>query len=246
VELNHRQFESGAPTQAWGADALSRSLDAGHANARRTFAIDRRHCDPLVEVDAVYRQVLSNMDGSPEHLAGAMLMRTHSHFLGAVSMAMSGMIAEAYVLLNRSLKTATQALFVAGHPQRQQLWINRHNDDAARASMQAEFKIQNIRRHLRQVDPSTAAICEKLLQRTIDHSDHANTHNGAHGTPARDLGELGEEREYFVHHGEVQRYCLRSATQVGICCLSIFYYVFADCYRSSGIPERLTRLRHGH
>lgn len=246
MELNHRASDGVATTQTWGADALSRSIDAAHANARRTFAVDYSHCAPLVEVDGVYRQLIAQMDRNPEQLAGAMLMRTHSHFLGASSLALSGMVAEAYALLNRSLKTGMQAVFVAGNTERQQLWINRHNDEASRANMQVEFKAHNIRRHLRRIDPTTAAVCEKLLQRTMDHSDHPNTFGSSHQATENLGGPLAADREYFIYQGEVQRFCLRSATQVGICCLSVFYYVFADYYRSSGIADRLTKLRHGH
>jgi hypothetical protein len=173
-------------------------------------------------------------------------MRSHGRFLGATSLALSGLVAEAYTLLNRSLMAALQGVFVAADPERQQLWINRNNDDAARERMRTEFKAGNLRRHFRQTDASTAMICETLLRRTSDHSDHPNTYADPFRKPGVARPRFDVTAEYFVPSGEVQRYCLRTAAQVGICVLSMFFHVFPDHYRESGIPDRLTKLRHGH
>jgi len=230
----------------WGADPLSRFLDAAHANARHAFADDRERYDSLVEVDALYRLLLENLGDSPEQLSGALLMRAHGLFLGAVSLALSGLVAEAYVLLNRSLKASLQGVYVAADPTRQQLWVGRNNDGASRKLKQAEFKTEKMRRRLEQFDPATAAICEKLLRRTMDHSDHPNTYADPFGKPLSGQPRFDVAQEYFVEGGEVQKFCLRSAAQVGICCLSMFFYVFPDRYRDTDIPDRLTNLRQGH
>jgi hypothetical protein len=52
--------------------------------------------------------------------------------------------------------------------------------------------------------------------------------------------------EYFVCDDEVQRSGLRSLAQVGICCLSIFYYAFADRRRELQLGPSLNKLRQGH
>jgi hypothetical protein len=114
----NKHSSSHEPSQAWGADALSTFVDIAHANARRSFTYDRERCEALIEVDSLYRQVLSNLSGSADQLACSLLMRSHGLYLGAVSMALSGMIAESYGLLNRTLKTALQGVFVAGNSTR--------------------------------------------------------------------------------------------------------------------------------
>jgi hypothetical protein len=246
MEPDFSRTETASTPPEWGCDALSRSLELAHENALRTFAVEDRRVVPLIEVDDIFRQLVDDLGSRPEPLSGGMLMRTHSHFLGAVSMTLGGRVAEAYALLNRSLKTAMQGVFISGHPERQQLWINRHNDEASRREMQTEFKARRIRRHLQRIDAASAKICDKLLLRTLERIDHSNVYDGATASPAREVGEARVGREYFVQGGEVQRSCLRTAAQVGICCLCLFYYVFADHYRNSGIPKRLTALRQGH
>jgi hypothetical protein len=39
---------------------------------------------------------------------------------------------------------------------------------------------------------------------------------------------------------------LRTAAQVGICALSLFYYVYGEQFREQKLDARLAQLRHGH
>jgi hypothetical protein len=234
-------------TPTWSCDSLTQAIDVAHANARRTFVVDRALCDPLIEIDALFRHLVDNLAGHPEQLAAAMLMRTHGYFLGGVSLALSGMVAEAHALLNRSLRTCMDGVFVAGDAHRQRLWTNRQDDEASRQRMQAEFKSHRVRQRLVDLDPATAEACEKLLHRTADHSHHPNAYAAPHRPEiADDADRAAPDGEYFVHQGEVQRFCLRTAAQVGIACLSVFYYVYGDLYRELELPARLTKLRQGH
>jgi hypothetical protein len=230
----------------WDADALSRFLEAAHAHTRAAFGEEQQLCGALVEVDALFRTVVEHLGGAAEPLAGSLFIRAHGRFLGAVSLALSGLVAESYALLNRSLAAALQGVFVAADPVRQQYWMNRNNDDAARDLMRVEFRTANLRRHFRQTDSATAMVCETLMRRTSDHSDHPNTYADPFRKPAQNGDAFDVDEEYFVAGGEVQRYCLRTAAQTGICVLSMFFHVFPDQYREAGIPERLTQLRRGH
>jgi hypothetical protein len=241
---NHRTAPAAGP--AWGADPLGKFIDAAQANAQATFSDDHERYQALADVDGVFRQLIPSVGDAPERLSAVMLMRAHGAFLTAARLALSGQVAEAYALLHGLLRTALQGVFVAGSASRQQLWANRNDDDDARKRMQLVFKSENIRRHFRQIDAATAAICDKLMRRTLDHSAHPNTYADVFRAPS-DAAPLRDfTQEYFVHGGEVQRFCLRSAAQVGICCLSMFYYVFPNQYRASDIPDRLNKLRHGH
>ncbi len=245
MELNANTVGASA-LRAWGADPLSEMIDAAHAHARRTFALEPERCGALIDVDALFRSILGHLHETSELLAGAFLLKTHSLNIGAASLALSGLVAEAYALLDRAITTALQGVFVVAHPDRQQLWINRHDSDAARRLMQAEFSTRNLHRHLRQIDASTLEICKTLLRRTRDHRNHPNAYAATTPKPSAEAASWPTTRNYLVDDGEVQRFCLRSAAQVGICCLCVFFYAFPDEYRSAGVPDRLTRLRRGH
>ncbi len=231
--------------EGWNDQPLGAFMTAAWSNALAAVANDRQRFDALAEVDGLYRQLISSLGGATERLSVALVMRAHGMFLSAAALGLSGLVAEAYALLRGSLEAGLQGVFVAGAPERQQLWINRNNDDEARAQALREFDGENMLRRLREIDAATAAIYEKLHRRADDHSAHPNTfadifRDDEPGAP------VDVTHEYFVDGGEVQRFCLRSAVQVGICCLSMFFYVFPERYRAGEIAERLAKLRHGH
>jgi hypothetical protein len=100
--------------------------------------------------------------------------------------------------------------------------------------------------HLRELDPATATIIETLHERVLDRSGHPNTYANLSRPTSAELAVADLKREYFVCDDDVQRGCLRSAAQVGICALTTFYYVFGEQYRELQLGERINKLRHGH
>ncbi len=233
------------PPAGWGDDTLSQFMSAGWRNAVDAFIEDAEQYRPLADVDGVYRRLIENLADNPEHLAGTLLVRSHASFLAAASLALSGQAAEAYRLMRGALQAALLGLFVSGNAERQKLWAGRNDDEAARARTRTEFNHDRLVEHLRTIDPATAKIAATLRNRTLEHESHPNTYSSP--SKARPEGKRFDfTREYFVRGDEVQRYCLRTATQVGICALSILFYVFPERYRSLGLGESLTKLRQGH
>jgi hypothetical protein len=239
---NHR---ADVATPVWGADTLTQFIESARVHAQETIADDGEHFAALLDIDGIYRLLIPSV-GNSERLPAVMLVRTHGSFLAAAGLALSGQPAEAYILLHTLLRTSLHAVFVAGNAGRQQLWMNRNNDDGARKQAQTVFKSENIRRHFRQIDAKTAGVCEMLMRRTLDHSSHPNVYADVFSPRSGGGAEQDFTEKYFVRGDEVQRYCLRSVAQAGICCLSMFFYVFPDLYRDSDIPRRLTQLRQRH
>ena len=229
----------------WGDDTLSQFMSAGWRNAVHSFTEDPEHFQPLAEIDGVYRRLIENLADNPEQLAGTLLIRAHSAYLAAASLAVAGQVAEAYRLMRGSLQAALLGLFVAENPERQKLWAGR-NDDAARARTRIDFNHERLVEHLRTVDAATAKISAKLRERTLEHESHPNTYAAISKRKEAGDSRFDFTREYFVTGDEVQGYCLRTVAQVGICALSILFYVFPESYRTLGLDDRLTKLRQGH
>ena len=99
-------------------------------------------------------------------------------------------------------------------------------------------------RHLRELDSATAGIYERLQQRTIERGAHPNTY-GSFASNG-DAQPIDFSRAYLVTDDEVQRMALRTVAQVGICALSMFYYVYGEQYREQKLDARLAKLRQGH
>lgn len=238
--------QSVADAEQWAGDPLAQYFAAAWRNTVRSFSLQRAHYETLVEIDGVYRRLIEHAEDSSERLAGSMLIRAHGSFLAASSLALSGQIAESYALMRNSLRSALHGLFLAGDAERQRIWIARNDDDAGADRMRATFSNGPMLRHLREIDSATAGIYERLQQRTIERGAHPNTYASFARDEEGESPSLDFSRAYLVTDDEVQRMALRTAAQVGICALSLFYYVYGDQFREQKLDARLAQLRHGH
>lgn len=233
-----------AEDEQWANHPLAHFLAAAWRNTVRSFSQQRAHYETLSEVDSVFRELVTHASESPERLAGSMLIRTHGSLLAASSLALSGQVAESYAMMRSALRSSLHGVFLAGNDERQRIWSTRADDDRAAEQMRATFANGPMMRHLRELDAATAGIYERLQQRTIDRGAYPNakgnfTHNG-------DAQQVAFSDAYLVADDEVQRMALRSVAQVGICALSMFYYVYGEQYREYKLDARLSKLRHGH
>jgi len=244
-QLDSSETVSGSAEQ-WAGDPLAQFLAAAWRNTVSAFSAERERYRALGEVDGVYRQLVEDSDVNSERISATFLVRSHASFLAAASLALSGQVADAYTLMGAALEAALQGLFIAGSPERQQLWVSRNDDDQARQRAHEQFNPDAMIGHLRGIDPATAGIYEKLRQRMIDRGAHPNTYANLARQGPSDAAGADVTREYFVSGDDVQRSCLRSAVQVGICCLSIFFYVFPERYRALRLDVSINKLRQGH
>ena len=228
----------------WADHPLAHFLAGAWRNTVRTFSREHAHYEALAEIDAVFRQLVEHASQGTERLACSMLVRTHGSLLAASSLALSGQVAESYVLMRNALGSALQGIFLAGNAERQQIWIARADDDQAAELMQSTFADGSMLEHLRELDGTTAAIFERLYQRTIDRGAHPNAHGRFVHSGVDQPVDFA--RAYLITDDDVQRMALRSAAQVGICTLSMFYYVYGELYRAHKLDARLAKLRQGH
>jgi hypothetical protein len=179
-------------------------------------------------------------------MAASFLVRAHGAFLTSASLALSGQVAQSYTLMRSALETALQGLYVSSDAERQQLWLGRNDSEDAELRAQSMLELGAPINHLNELDAATAQIYAKLYARASDRSGHPNTYANQSRTTAAGGADASGRRDYFVCDNDVQRACLRSVAQVGICALTIFYYVFAERYRELELGERINKLRQGH
>lgn len=210
------------------------------------LSIDRHpeHFETLSEVDVILNVLTAFSDESRERVARSMLIQTHGALRAASLLALSGQVAESYSLMRTALRSAMHGVFIAGDEERQRIWLARVDDDRSADLKRTTFANGLMLRHLRQLDAATAGIYERLHHRTIDRGLHANCHGGGSENDAGSSAESGCDD--FALDDEVQRSALRSVAQVGICTLSMFYYVYGDLFRKHKLDDRLASLRHGH
>ncbi len=230
----------------WGADPLGNFVEDARRNCITTFTNLRRQYDALAEIDRICRVMIDNLNQSPELVCGFLLIRTHSSFLGAARLCLSGQLAEAYMVLRGCLENALYGLYVAGNTSRQEIWLRRHEDEASRRRMQKEFTIRNVMNHLQSVDPTSQHVAQTLYDRTIDYGAHPNERSVTTQVKTqRDGSRVNFTANYLICGDLAHEFCLRSAAQVGICCLDVFQDVWRDRYRILGLDVRLDQLRQG-
>lgn len=226
----------------WSHEPLAHFLASAWRNTVYSFTAERERFRALAEVDAIYRRLVCDSGVNEERLSAAFLVRSHASFLAAASLGLSGQVAESYALMRTALEAALHGVYIGGDCERQQYWLRRIDDPASEARAAEMLDGEAPLAHLEKIDAETARVYQQLYARTIHRTTNPNTYaNLARLTRGTDI-----TREYFVSGDDVQRSCLRSAAQVGICCLSMFYYVFGQRYRELELGQSINKLRREH
>jgi len=202
--------------------------------------------DALAGIDALYSELIENLNQHPEFVARFFLIRTHSSFRGAVRLCLSGQVAEAYMVLRGCLESALYGLYMAGDTRRQETWLRRHEDATSLARVKNEYSIRNLKLHLQSIDPRTHDITQRLYDQTIDYGGHPNERVISTQITTEAIGSRDQfTAEYFLCGEVSHRLCLKCAAQIGICCIDILFTVFRDRWRILGIDQRLDQIREG-
>lgn len=230
----------------WGSDTLADFIDNAHHNILASYANLRAQYDVLVEIDGLFHQMIENLNQSPEFVSGFFLFRTHSSFLAAARLALSGQLGEAYMVLRGCLESSLYGLYVSNNTNRQETWLRRHEDEASLRRMRNEFTIRKVMTHLQSVDAQTQQIVQKLYEDTIDYGGHPNERAISTQVSTEQQGsQVTFRARYLICNELAHQVCVRGMTQIGICCLDIFYYVFPQRYRILGIDLHLNQIRQG-
>ena len=230
----------------WGADTLSEFIDKAFHNIAATSVNLPAEYGALRKIHDIFLKITDNLHQSPEIISGFMLFRTHSSFLAACRLCLSGQLPETFMVLRSCLESALYGLYVHGDNARQLVWLLRHDNDAAMKEMKQQFTVRKVMDHLGVLDAKTQDIAQKLYDRTIDYGGHPNekavfTQMGTH----RENTRINFRHDHFVCGAPFLNGCLKTTAQVGICSLDVFYYVFRDRYRILGMDAELNEIRRG-
>ena len=230
----------------WSRDSLGKYLEDARYNMVATFGNRRPQYDAAAAIDQLYCTMLDNLAQSPDYFAGFFLFRTHSSFRVGVGLCLGGQVPEAYMVFRSCIESALYGLYMAGDETRQEMWLRRHDDDAARRRVKNEFTIANVQSHLQGIDAKTHGIVKSLYEQTIDLGGHPNERVITTQIAIESTEECHSfSADYFLCGGLPHALALKTASRVGICCLDIFSHVFRVRYQLLGIDLRLDQLRQG-
>jgi hypothetical protein len=158
----------------WADDKVTQFLETAQQNSFATFAKLRIFFEHLVDMDSLFRQAIEHFGRPTDWLAGVFLLRTHSAYLGAVRLGISGQLPETYMVLRSCLESALYALHIEKDTSRAETWIRREENAQSRKRTKSEFTARRVLDTLKKSDVKIYDAVSALYERTIDFGAHPN------------------------------------------------------------------------
>lgn len=232
------------PPPGWGVDPLTDFIEHARQNEFATYVRLPDHTRQLLDVCKLFASMTDVLHHSENNIAALLALRTHSAFLGASRMALSGQIAETYPLLRTVLESSLYSLHIYANDGSGKKWIRRHAGETELKQCKQEFTIANVMATLESTDATLLARTKALYAATIDFGGHPNERSIFTNLEKREGdGSIELLLIYLASDGPALRNGLKQLCRVGICALEIYKYVYAKRYEILGLGEELEEKR---
>ncbi|MBK8158653.1 MAG: hypothetical protein IPK59_07750 [Rhodospirillaceae bacterium] len=230
----------------WGTDKLTAFFDTVRGNQFATFVHKKLAVAKLIEIDACFHTIGENLANNKSQVAALLLLRCHSAFKTAAGHAMAGATVETFVMCRAMLEQASYGLHIHSHADLAEIWLKRHDDDAAMKASKNRFKQADIVASIHAKDSKAADLYERFYQECIDFGAHPNERSVT-GALTMEEGEKETilQQVYLQGDGLALDNALKSLARMGLCCLFIFANVFTERYKLLGLEQRIHALRQG-
>jgi hypothetical protein len=237
---------------AWETDELSAFLSTAQRNERVTalkmpdvYALLRHVHDVFVQVAAI-----TEKEHTEKLLLPRLLMaRARGAWLAAVRDGMSGQVVEAYPAIRAVIENSWYAFHLAkdpAPPARAEIWLRRHDSDAATDECKGEFTIGRVSRTHREFDADNEAVFHGLYAQAIDYGGHPNERGVLSAMTSRDTDEGRTYQVALITHDLVTiAVALKTAIEAAIGALKIFRLIFFERFRIMGIEGEIEKLVGG-
>jgi len=200
--------------------------------------------DVLIEIDGLFHKAAENLRNPPDFLGAMLLLRSHSAYRAATRLAMSGEASETFPLLRACLEYALYAVHINRNQGYGEIWLRRHDDEAALAEARRTFQHVTVMETLKSVDERLAQHIKALYERAIDFGAHPNERAM---TGSMTITEVSDGKVFAAVylHGDrlVLSHILKTTAQVGLGALLMLSIVFRDRFRLLAIDMNLDRLK---
>lgn len=233
------------PPAGWGTDELSKFLQTAQENQWATFHNLKPAYKILARIDECFMQIAENMLNPKNMLAGLLLFRSHSAYRAGCGAAMAGQVVESFILGRGCLEYAGYGLLIHANAPLGEVWLRRHDNEAAMRAMKKEFTHGNVRSEIETRDSKLASIYDTLYQRAVDFGAHPNERGLTSSMAIEELA--GGDKKFlqiYLHSNGLQlAHGLKSTAEIGLCSLHVLQWVFKERFEILGIRERLQELR---
>lgn len=229
----------------WGRDGLTSFFDLTRSNQYASFVHVPQY-SKLAEVDEAFTLISSNLKDPPSVFAPFFLLRAHSSFRAAASLALASQPPEAFMVVRGCLESALYGLYVFKNPATSEIWWAREDSEAGKRDVKKEFTIGNMWKCLKDTDEKLQVQASILYERTISFGGHPNAAAvlTALSTEQAERG-MRFKLDYLNSEPEMLTGTSKSVAQVGVVALEILRFAFAEKYEALGLSATLKRLRQG-
>jgi hypothetical protein len=233
------------PPPGWGNDKLTDFHTQAFHNSLASYVQMRRPAvDMLIDIDALFHQAAENLRNPPDFLGAMLLLRSHSAYRAATRLAMSGEAPETFPLLRACLEYALYAVHINRNSGHGEIWLRRHDNEAARTRAKRTFQHVAVMETLESVDATLAGQIKSLYERSIDFGAHPNERAM---TGSMTIEEVSDGRVFSAVylHGDrlVLGHLLKTTAQVGVGALLLLSIVFRNRFTLLTIDMRLEALK---
>ena len=109
----------------WGTDKLTEFFDLARQHAFGTFHNLKAESQRLSAIDAVFLGMIDGWQNPSNPIVAALVVRSLSALRAAMSLAMSGQLSEAYMVMRGCLEHALYASYIDSHAESGRIWMER-------------------------------------------------------------------------------------------------------------------------
>lgn len=230
----------------WGSDDLPRFLDLVRSNVYASFVQTPQSYQKLLDVDAAFLLICTNLTDPPDFFSPLFLLKAHSSYRAAVGLSMAGQAPEAFMVMRGCLESALYGLYVNKNEGAFETWLNRHESEEAKKAAKKEFTVANMWKCLRALDEGLQKQAATVYERTIDMGAHPNPASVATALKmSRGEQGLSFQLAYVTKEREMLTGTMKSTAQIGVTVLEVFGHALKGKYDSLGLAGRMQELRKG-
>jgi len=232
--------------EGWGSDLLSLFIENARRNTLATFTNLKPLFGHLRAIDGVFRDIIDNLNNSPDWFAAFFLFRAHCSYLAALRLSLSGQVAESYPILRSCIEASLYGLYMTHKPESRYVWANRHDDEKNKNACRNEFAVGKLLSFLESIDKNIHSILSQVYERTIDLGGHPNERSiFSNLRRSESEDSIRIDLIYLATDGPTLRASLLTSAQVGIVVLDVFRTIFRERFDLLGLSHRLEKLRQG-
>jgi hypothetical protein len=196
-------------------------------------------------VDSCFVAAGKHLGDSKPIFTGPMFLRSHYAYKAAAGMTLAGQFPESFVMMRSCLEYAGYAFLMFADPRLEEVFLNRHANDASKKAQRGKFQIYTITKTIACFDQKLSKIFKDMYDRSIDFGGHPNPHGmiGSMDIDKDDEEQLtGMSTFALAPNPRVIEFSMHKVAQVGLTALCIFRHIFGKKFELLGISAKMDAL----